>query len=60
MRPLTDYEIHTMFREWYKATTNHEADTQQTVLFGQFARAVLNRATSRLEDDQPLQFGGTE
>ena len=53
----TDYEIHTMFREWYKATTNHDPDTQQTTLYSQFARAVLNKATSPVDD---YRFGGTD
>ena len=58
----TDYEIHTMFREWYKATTNNEPDSQQTSLYSQFARAVLNKATSPIHATDPIDdvgFGGT-
>ena len=57
MKVPTDYEIHTLFREWYKATTNHDPDTQQTTLYSQFARAVLNKATSPVDD---YRFGGTD
>ena len=53
----TDYQLHTMFREWYKATTNHDPDTQQTTLYSQFARAVLNKATSPVDEHR---FGGTD
>ena len=53
----TDYEIHTMFREWYKATTSHDPNSQQTALYTQFARAVLNKATSPIAD---TRFGGTD
>jgi hypothetical protein len=53
----TDYEIHTMFREWYKATTSHDPNSQQTALYTQFARAVLNKATSPIDD---TRFGGTD
>jgi len=56
METPTDYEIHTMFREWYKATTNNEPNSQQTSLYSQFARAVLNKATSPVDD---TRFGGT-
>jgi len=56
METPTDYEIHTMFREWYKATTNNEPNSQQTSLYSQFARAVLNKATSPIDD---TRFGGT-
>ena len=53
----TDYQLHTMFRERYKATTNHDPDTQQTTLYSQFARAVLNKATSPVDEHR---FGGTD
>ena len=50
-------EIYTMFREWYKATTSHDPNSQQTALYTQFARAVLNKATSPIDD---TRFGGTD
>lgn len=59
MQIPTDTELFAAFRQWYKATTNHDPDSQSTVLYSQFARYILNRTYSPI-DDEHTKFGGTE
>lgn len=58
MISLTDTEIFALHRQWYRATVGHDPDTQQTILYSQFARYILNTVASNVHDS--TKFGGTE
>ena len=58
MENLTDTEIYSLHRQWYRATTGHDPDTQSTVLYSQFARFILNTVATNIHDS--TKFGGTQ